>query len=269
MPPAVSIVLPARNEEHRLPVALGSLMRQTLTDWELVVVDDGSTDRTAQVAAQTGDERVRVVSIAPNGIAGALNVGIAHASAPLVARQDADDRARPERLERQVAFMRSRPDVAVLGTNWAEFGPAGEQVRPRVAFIGGDLGAALQRRNVITHSTVVLRRDVVLGLGGYDETLRHSTEDWDLWLRVAGAGWTLWNLEEALAERGMTGENTAFKIERAQVAEELLVRWREIGRHHRAGRPIRPQALHLARRAPVVFAPLALKRAVRRAQGKA
>jgi glycosyltransferase involved in cell wall biosynthesis len=267
MPPQVSIVLPARNEETRIRSAVASLLGQSLDDWELVVVDDGSTDGTRAAVEAIGDERLRVVSIPPSGIARALNVGLEAARAPLVARQDADDSSFPARLERQVAFLHDRPDVAVLGTAWKEVRPSGEPVRPRVPFSPGALNDVLLERNPLTHTTVMFRKDVIAALGGYDERLR-LTEDYDLWLRTAHAGAVLWNLDEVLATRTVSDDKAADRSERAQVREELATRWRDIQRRRSAGLPVAGAARRLAVRAAVALAPHRLKRTARRVQGK-
>jgi hypothetical protein len=124
------------------------------------------------------------------------------------------------------------------------------------------------RFNPLTHTSVMFRRDVVLRVGGYDADLPYA-QDYDLWLRLDEAGETLWNLDKVLAVRAMTGENVAARRERAQVRAELGIRWRDLRRRRAAGRPRADAIGPLVRRVLALVAPLPLKRAVRRRQGKA
>ena len=111
----VSVVMPVRDGERFLVEAVESVLEQTERDLELIVVDDGSTDSTPRLLAGVSDPRLRVLTQEPRGLAPALNVGCSEASAPVIARMDADDVALPDRLERQLAFLDAEPEVALLG----------------------------------------------------------------------------------------------------------------------------------------------------------
>jgi glycosyltransferase involved in cell wall biosynthesis len=115
--PAISVVLPVRNGGGYLDAALGSIERQTFGDWELIIVDDRSTDATQGIIDQQvrRDPRVKACRTEGGGLIDALNTGVTKARAPLIARMDADDLARPQRLERQLAAFEKRPDLLVLG----------------------------------------------------------------------------------------------------------------------------------------------------------
>lgn len=268
MTPAVSVVLAARNEAARIQEALDSVLAQTLVDFELIVVDDGSLDATADIVEAQADERIRLLRAPHSGLAGALNRGLGMALAPFVARQDADDASLPPRLERQASFLGAHPGVAVVGTRWQEEGPDGEEVRPRTPFTAGPVNGALLRHNPIAHSTAMFRREAVQALGGYDERLPFA-QDYDLWLRLAATGASLWNLDELLAIRRMTGANVAARKERAQIRSELSIRRRDLVRRAQAGEPVGEAAARLARRAAGLAVPLAVKRARRRARKQA
>jgi glycosyltransferase involved in cell wall biosynthesis len=120
--PRVSILMPARNEERHLPAALKSLYRQTLTEWELVVVDDGSSDGTPAILADAArhDRRVRAIRCAGNGLVAALNEGLAACCAPLVARMDGDDISHPRRLEILGAYLDNNPGIGVVACKFRE-----------------------------------------------------------------------------------------------------------------------------------------------------
>jgi glycosyltransferase involved in cell wall biosynthesis len=261
--PRVSVVLPARNEALTIGRSVASLRRQTFSDWELIVIDDGSTDATVEVVNSIADDRIRVVSTGGRGLAHALNAGLSSARGLLIARQDADDESLPGRFQAQVEFLERNPDVGVLGTAWREEDARGNQVRPRVPFVPGLLNDRLHDRNPITHTTVMFRRDVVLRHGGYDERYRY-VEDYELWLRLAAGGVLLWNLPEVLAIRRMTGGNIAARHEQAQVLAEVRLRLTDVSRRATSGRPFRGPVRRLLPRIVVLVLPTTLKRLKRR-----
>ncbi|HEY45351.1 MAG TPA: glycosyltransferase family 2 protein, partial [Anaerolineae bacterium] len=115
--PTVSVLMPCFNAADTVDEALDSLLNQTRPDFEIVAVDDGSTDATGERLADWAklDPRVSVLSIPHGGIIEALNAGINACNAPFIARMDADDCAHPERLEKQIAFLEAHPHVAVVG----------------------------------------------------------------------------------------------------------------------------------------------------------
>src|ERR1043165_9066720 len=119
MSPHVTVLMAVYNGEPFLAKAIDSILAQTYEDFELLVVDDGSTDATPDIVRSYGDRRVRTVRNPRNiGLARSLNVGLAEARGALVARHDADDLSYPDRFRRQVEFLAAHPDVAVLGTRF-------------------------------------------------------------------------------------------------------------------------------------------------------
>src|ERR1700710_2718911 len=120
MPPAVSVVLPVRNGARYLGLAVESILAQTLSDLELLIVDDGSEDETPMILARMAqaDPRVRVLSGPPLGLVAALNRGIHAAGSSFIARMDADDIAWPDRLARQMTLLNSETNAAAVGTGW-------------------------------------------------------------------------------------------------------------------------------------------------------
>ncbi|QDT14184.1 glycosyltransferase family 2 protein [Alienimonas californiensis] len=190
--PAVSVLMPCYNAARYLPAAAGSVLSQTLTDFEVVAVDDGSTDGTKALldGYAAKDPRVRVISRPNTGIVGALNDGLEQCRAPLVARMDADDVCHPDRLRRQVAFLRDNPECVAVGTFAVLFGAGG-----RVLDLQGEVTAhkdivARVRRGAggaLLHASAMFRQDALRAVGGYRKEFAW-VEDLDLYLRLADHG---------------------------------------------------------------------------------
>jgi len=262
--PRVSVVLAVRDGEPWVGDAVRSILGQTLTELELVAVDDGSTDDTPRTLAGFVDARVRVARRAHQGLARSLNDGVSLARAPLIARLDADDVAAPERLARQLAFLDAHPEVGLLGTGAIEIDAAGREVgcvMPPAA--DADIRRALIRRNVFVHSSVMLRRQILADGGGYDATFPVA-QDYDLWLRLARIT-RLANLPEPLVVRRLLPGRVSATREADRLRAEARVRWREL----RAGR-YPPWCVVFALRPQLALAlPAAARHAWRRLHARA
>jgi len=193
--PHVSILLPVRNEARYLPAALSSIFRQTMESWELVAVDDFSTDETPEILAEAArlDRRVRVVKPSSPGLVNALNAGLAVCRGEAVARMDGDDISHPRRLELQMAALDDDPGVGLVACVFRHF--PRHNVRKGMLAYESWQNSLLSHHEVIrdlfvespfVHPSVMFRREAVALVGGY----RHMgwAEDYDLWLRLADAG---------------------------------------------------------------------------------
>ena len=205
--PAVSVLMPCYNAAGTLDEALESLACQTLTDFEVVAVDDGSTDATGQIlqAWARRDPRLRLLSQPHAGIVAALGAGLAACQAPYVARMDADDHSHPERLALQVAYLEAHPEAALVSCRVAGF-PV-EKVRQGFQIYIDWLNSLLSNDDIrremfvespLPHPSVTFRRQAVLEAGGYQE---HGwAEDYDLWLRLYLDGRRFVKLPQVLLE---------------------------------------------------------------------
>jgi glycosyltransferase involved in cell wall biosynthesis len=196
--PKVTVLLPVRNGSAHLEEALTSIFAQKFADFELLVVDDGSTDATPEILRTIRDPRMRVVTHSQSlGLVAALNRGLGLARGEFIARHDHDDISDPRRLQKQIDFFRTHPDHVLLGTEAIQTDVQGREafrlLRPQSA---ESIRWYLCFDNPFIHSSVMFRRDVVQrDFGGYTPSL-HS-EDYALWSRIARARPTA-NLAEPL-----------------------------------------------------------------------
>jgi glycosyltransferase involved in cell wall biosynthesis len=182
--PRVSIVLPTRNRAGELREAVESVFGQTFAEWECLVVDDGSTDRTPQIAGELArtDRRVRTIRRDPGGsLAAARNAGLAAARGELVAFLDDDDRWLPEKLALQVRILEQDLEAAMVPGRALR---RRRGVWPRRPAPTRPTLRELLASNFVPVSTVVARRSAVERAGGFDENLPVA-EDYDLWIRLA------------------------------------------------------------------------------------
>jgi hypothetical protein len=230
--PAVSVLIPVRNCAAYLPLALESLAAQTFRDFEIIVVDNGSSDGTAAILADWAarEKRLRAFRRERPGLADSLNFAASKARAPLLARLDGDDIALPHRLELQVRAMAERPSVGLLGS-------AVELIDSRGRWIGAldrplddaPLREFLRTGCGFVHSGVMMRREMFVAAGGYRKGL-NVAEDYDLWLRMAEVT-EIANLPERLVRyRLHTDSSTARKPVRQAVAIACVSAAREARR---------------------------------------
>jgi glycosyltransferase involved in cell wall biosynthesis len=187
MPPEVSVVMSVYNGERYLQEAVRSILDQSFTDFEFIIVNDGSTDHTVSILTSFDDNRIRLVHNPENlGLTISLNRGIALAQGEFIARMDADDISLPPRLETQIRYLRSHPDVGVVGTGKQEIDQDG-------CYLGkvwipptssGYMGWRLIWGNPIVHSSVMIRKGCLVSVGLYDIGKR-TAQDYDLWIRLS------------------------------------------------------------------------------------
>lgn len=200
-PPRVSWLLCTHRDDDLLYRAIQSCLTQTLTDFELLIVVNGTDAANIASALRlcyADDARVRVEETPVHMLNFSLSFGLHMARAPLVARMDADDVAPPERLERQVAYMERDPSLVVLGSSYQLIDATGK-LHGRVDLPEQD--AEIRRKlpfcNPICHPSVMLRRDAVLSVGAY--LGGQNAEDYDLWLRLAlNPDWRFANMPDLL-----------------------------------------------------------------------
>jgi cellulose synthase/poly-beta-1,6-N-acetylglucosamine synthase-like glycosyltransferase len=185
--PTVSVVVSVRNGGSDLPVALDTILKQSFSDFELIAINNGSTDGTRGFLDGLTDPRVRVFHQEDQGLAAALNRGISLARGRYIARQDHDDLADPSRLAKQVAFLDANPQHALVGTRaeiWVGDAPSGRyHDHPTEDDI---LRFDLLFDNPFVHSSVMMRKAALDKVGGYtSDPARQPPEDYELWSRIS------------------------------------------------------------------------------------
>jgi glycosyltransferase involved in cell wall biosynthesis len=225
--PAVSVLMAVRNGAPWVREAAQSVLTQTASDLELIVIDDGSTDGTTDVLASIDDARLRVERQPPRGLTPSLNRALSLARAPLIARLDADDLAVPERLACQRRFLDAHPGIGLLGAAAREVDTSGREVgivMPPEE--DAAIRRALIRRNPFVHSSVMARRSVLIDVGGYDERLPVA-QDYDLWMRMSRIT-LLANLGTPLVVRRLLPDRVSATRDTERLATEAGVKWRAV-----------------------------------------
>jgi len=201
--PLVTVLMAVHNGARFVDEAIASILGQSFSDFELLIVDDGSTDDTPGRIRASGDPRIRCVRNHTNiGLTRSLNAGLAAARGTLIARQDSDDISHPGRLSAQVDFLRRQPEVAVLGAQ-ARMIDAGKRRVRAAPWPKSTTNRAIRWQLIFDspfiHSSVMFRKSVIVALAGYNESFATS-QDFELWSRVAAAGHEMRNLPDALLD---------------------------------------------------------------------
>jgi glycosyltransferase involved in cell wall biosynthesis len=222
MTPKISVIMPVRDGARWLGKAITSLQNQTLSEFELIVIDDGSADESPRIIAEHSrrDPRIRSIRQERLGLVSALNCGLTDSRGPLIARLDADDLAHPQRLQRQSQYLDSQPDVGLLGT-WAErineqgfiTGVFAPPTRPE------KLAPLLLRMNPFLHSSIMFRKSILQNIGYYRPVFE-GAEDYDMWIRMSEVT-KVANLPECLLQYRV---HAASVTHRARVRQLFSVR---------------------------------------------
>jgi len=184
--PRVSVIVPAHNAEQTIVETICSVQAQTFSDFELIVIDDGSTDRTRERLEAAGDSRLRILSYENAGACSARNRGIARATGEYLAFLDADDRWTPDKLQHQVAALQARA-AAGVAYSWTRFVDQNgrDLYEQRPLFFEGDVYRELLVANfTCSGSNVLVRRQAIEATGGFDVSLKVS-QDWEFCVRLA------------------------------------------------------------------------------------
>lgn len=217
----ISIVLPVYNAERYLNECLYSILNQTYPNFELIVVNDGSTDNSVDVINRYKDKRIKIIENEHDFIK-SLNLGIKHANGEYIARMDADDIMLSHRLETQFNYMESNPEVAICGS-WAEsFGARNYIMKTHVNH--HDIVSGLLLRNLLFHPTIMMKCNCIKKHSGYPDLYKQKypcAEDYKLWTDLAVEKCQFANIPEVLLKYRLS-ENQATSVRKKEMLQASL-----------------------------------------------
>lgn len=184
--PKISVVISVRNQEKYLIKAVQSILNQSYTNFELLIVDDASKDNSGNILKSIKDPRVKIITNSKHiGLTKSLNLAINKSTGEYIARMDADDISYPERLKTEMAFLEKHPEIALVGS-WVELiNEAGKRLSlKRLPCTSLEIKNKLIKANQFYHPTLLIRKEVLLKYGLYDEKFEYS-QDYELILRIA------------------------------------------------------------------------------------
>jgi glycosyltransferase involved in cell wall biosynthesis len=219
--PIISVVIPAYNSANTIAATLDSLVAQNLKDFDVILVNDASTDDTqAIIENYRNNLSLKILSVQENqGVAKSLNMGVANSDSEFIARLDSDDLARSDRLEKQLAFMQANVAVDVCGSDMEMFSDEDES-RYLLAHPASntEIKTAFVQRCAIAHPSVLARRSFFEDMGGYDPRFDFC-EDYELWCRASLLGKQFANISECLTHyRRHAGQ---VSVQKSQIQLEL------------------------------------------------
>jgi glycosyltransferase EpsE len=266
MAPKISVITPVYNGERYFDRAVPSILGQSFDDFEFIIVDDGSQDRTPDLLRDLAatDRRVRPLFPGRLGFASACNFGIAQARGSYIARQDFDDRSYPDRLRLQARLLDERPEVGVVGGHFIQINEdRGERFVRILPTEDADIRRAMARYIPFAHTVVTFRRKAWEEAGGYPEV--PNVVDLRFWLRIAKLGWRFANLTEVVGEHFVHEKSFFHQSFRYAYRQRDLARI-QAQAIRELGLPRWMYAYPLGRYA-YAYCPSGLRRAVRRTLG--
>jgi len=213
----ISVVMSAYNASAFIGQAIESILNQTFHDFELIVVDDGSADNTFEIVSQycNHDSRVRPIQIQNSGKVYARNLGAKEAKYPWLAIMDSDDIALPERLEKQISFVKINPRIVALGSYSYDIGATGKVLRRQSIGVTSeeDFHTARKEGHIpfVRHSTALIQRSAFFEVGGYDSQF-DCAEDFDLFYRLGEKGLVLAIPEPLILYRVHASSESSMKF---------------------------------------------------------
>jgi glycosyltransferase involved in cell wall biosynthesis len=224
MPKKISVIMTVYNGESFIEKSVHSILNQTFSDFEYLIVDDGSTDNSLRILQGIADPRVCIIKQKNQGQTSALIKAIEQAQGELIARIDQDDYSLSNRFSQQVEFLNTHPKVVLCGSRWEELHDE-NLISHKTHFIheNTDLKKAISCFNPFAHSAVMFRREAYLKVGGYNKNFTIAM-DYDLFVRLMRVG-EAHNIEEVLTVVRMHDTSYAKKKSRSTILESLKVRF--------------------------------------------
>ncbi len=212
--PKVSVVMSLYNSERYLKEAIDSVLAQTLDDFEFIIIDDGSTDHSADIVLEYCDQRIQLIRQSNAGLPAALNIAITHAKAPLIARMDPDDVCLAERLQKQFDYLQAHPDIILVGSAAMCIDAQGEQIGSIQKQAYYSKGRLTLPESPCIHPSVMFRKAACETLGFYPEEMRFGGEDAVFFNKILATIGAIANLEEILLMYRVTATSMSQKSKR-------------------------------------------------------
>ena len=219
--PKITVLLPVYNCELYIKTAVESILNQTFTNFELLIIDDASTDATVSILKKFDDPRIQLIEKPLNsGYTNSLNYGLKIAKGQYIARMDADDISYPERFARQIAYLDNHPDVVVCGTTYKIVDNDKKIILPqdheaiKIGLLWG---------NCVSHPSVMIRKKIVDDFSIRYDTSKEPAEDYDMWVRLLSIG-KLHNLKEILLEYRVYGNQVSRKRAEEQKKNDIAAK---------------------------------------------
>ena len=233
--PKVTVLMSVYNGEKYLQEAIDSILGQTFKDFEFLIINDGSTDKTGEILKSYNDPRIKIINNEKNiGLTKSLNIGLRIAKGEYIARQDADDISMPERLEKEVEFLEQNRNVGLVGTDYLFINEKGKVIHIVKCLNGSrELKAKLLEGNQFGHGSVMLRRECIDKVGVYREEFKFA-QDYDFCLRIAEM-YDVANISEPLYKwridsKSISVAKKALQDKYALLAIELAKERKKIGK---------------------------------------
>ncbi len=225
----VSVIIPCFNQGQYVDEAVNSILKQTYQDFEIIIVNDGSTDQFTSNKLKNYDQpRTRVISTSNQGLSAARNNGIKTAKGNYILVLDADDSFEPTFLEKAVSFLDKHPEIGVVTCGIRSFGEEEWSTHPK----GGDVTAFFLKSN--SCASALFRKKCWEDAGGYDESMKEGYEDWNFWIGVTKKGWKVYSIPELLFNYRMS-KTSMFKEsykKNAELIRQLVINHKEVFQEH-------------------------------------
>jgi len=223
--PKVTVLMPVYNGEKYLHEAIESILNQTFTDFEFLIINDGSTDNSISIIESYNDSRIRLINNEKNlGLIDTLNNGIDLAKGEYIARMDCDDISLLKRLEKQIDFLKKNPSACLVATHIALIDENGNSVgywsEDMKTVSISQIKSMIPEENCIAHPTVMIKKEVVKAIK-YNKAFKHN-EDWGLWLTLLSQGYALAKVDEPLLKYRIHSEGTTVKANREGVRKKII-----------------------------------------------
>ncbi len=216
----ISVLLPVYNGEKYLREAIDSVLNQTFREFELIILNDGSTDNTEIIIKSYTDERIRYYKLEHQGLPTILNFGLREAKYNVIARMDADDICDLSRLEKQLKFLQNNPSIDLVGANVILFQEqTNQKAKINLPEYNEHIKEQLPRKCCIAHPTIMFRKQIVTSIGGYN--VKSLVEDWELYLRLIDKI-SFYNLQDYLLFLRKHNNNLSYNKKFSIAQEELI-----------------------------------------------